>query len=119
MSSKRKYKSKLETIVGGLLGPSWDYEPFRVPYTTHRHYNPDFVIGDLLVEVKGYFRPGDTAKYTAIRDALTEQELVFYLSSPRAKVRKGGKITMAEWCEKNDIKWFDEVLVLKAYGETK
>jgi hypothetical protein len=115
--SQPKYKSKLEKLVGGLLGPEWAYEPFTVPYVTHRNYHPDFVLGDLIVEVKGFFRVGDTAKYKAIRDALMFQELVFFLQSPRTKVRKGAKMNMGEWCEKEGLKWFDNVAELKAYGE--
>jgi hypothetical protein len=114
---ERRYRSKLESLVGGLLGPEWDYEPFKVPYVTHRNYNPDFVLGSLLVEVKGFFRVGDTQKYKAIRDALVFQELVFFLQSPRSKVRKGAKLTMAEWCEKEHFVWFDNVSELKSYGE--
>ena len=122
------YRSKLESLVGGLLGPTWDYEPFKVPYVTHRHYTPDFVFNsgqdkELLVEVKGFFRVGDTAKYKAIRDALAEEsmftirELVFFLQNPRAKVRKGQKINMGQWCEKEGFEWFDRVDLLKEYAD--
>ena len=121
------YRSKLESLVGGLLGPTWDYEPFKVPYVTHRHYTPDFVFkaGDyeILVEVKGFFRVGDTAKYKAIRDALAggsmfeDRELVFFLQNPRAKVRKGQKQNMGMWCEKEGIEWFDDVSKLKEYAD--
>ena len=112
------YKSKLEEMVASLLGPDWLYEPFRVSYTTHRKYAPDFVRGDILVEVKGFFRPGDTQKYKAIRDSLpSEQELVFFLSSPFKKVRKGGMLTMAKWCEKEGFKWFVDGIDLKEYAD--
>lgn len=121
------YRSKLEALVGGLLGPTWAYEPFKVPYVTYRNYTPDFVwtIDDyyeVLVEVKGFFRAGDTAKYKAIRDACMEEgsrELVFFLQSPRSKIRKGAKMTMAEWCDKESIRWFDNVETLKAYVEDR
>ena len=46
------------------------YEPYDVPYVMHRKYKPDFVdkkTGD-YIETKGFFRTGDTQKYTAIRD---------------------------------------------------
>jgi hypothetical protein len=117
--NNRKYRSKLESMVGSLLGPEWEYEPFKVPYTTHRNYHPDFVIGDLLVEVKGFFRVGDTQKYKAIRDALMFQELVFFLQSARTPVRKGAKMNMGQWCEKEGFPWFEDVQKLKAYGEAK
>ncbi len=118
----RKYRSKLESLVGSILGTKWGYESTKVSYVTRRTYNPDFVLEKgpdvLLVEVKGFFRVGDTQKYKAIRDALDAyQELVFFLQSPRSKVRKGAKMSMAQWCETEGLKWFDDPLELKKYGE--
>jgi len=123
MTSKEpKYRSKLEALVASLLGPTWRYEPFRMAYVTHRNYTPDFVYttknAHILVEVKGFFRVGDTQKYKAIRDALPEnQELVFFLQSPKTKIRKGAKMNMGEWCEKENIRWFDNVDNLKGYAD--
>ena len=131
MSSPR-YRSKLEGVVALALGSEWAYEPFRVPYVTHRTYCPDFVYQvkgnhQILVEVKGFFRVGDTAKYKAIRDTLAyadlsegpRQELVFFLSNPRTKVRKGSKMNMGEWCTKEDFIWFDDPKALKHYGRER
>jgi hypothetical protein len=111
------YRSKLESLVAGLLGPTWEYEPFKMPYTVHRNYNPDFVKGDIMIEVKGFFRVGDTAKYKAIRDACLFKELVFFLQAPKTKIRKGAKMNMGQWCEKEGIKWFDDVEKLKEYAD--
>ena len=123
----RKYRSKLESLVGSLLGPTWLYEPFTVHYVTHRKYTPDFVLlggdVDILVEVKGFFRVGDTQKYKAIRDSLNKdsldphQILVFFLQSPKTTVRKGGKLTMAQWCDKEGFPWFASVADLLDYSK--
>lgn len=118
----RRYRSKLESSVGAVLGPTWAYEPFKVPYVTYRNYSPDFVFTgkdfELLVEVKGFFRPGDTQKYKAIRDALgSNRELVFFLQAAKAKVRKGAKLTMGGWCEKEGLLWFEDPILLKEYVE--
>ena len=112
MSRKSKnlqFRSNFEQTVAQVL-KEFDYEPFRVPYTIHRHYCPDFVHGPsgTLVECKGCFREGDTKKYTSVRDSLPRnQRLVFVLMNPDKKVRKGGKLTMAAWCEKEKIKWYN------------
>ena len=112
MSRKSKnlqFRSNFEQTVAQVL-KEFDYEPFRVPYTIHRHYCPDFVHGPsgTLVECKGFFREGDTKKYTSVRDSLPRnQRLVFVLMNPDKKVRKGGKLTMAAWCEKEKIKWYN------------
>jgi len=113
------YKSELENRVAYLLGEEWEYEPEQYFYQIESWYTPDFVHGDILVEVKGFFRPGDTKKYKAVKQWLPEEkELVFLLSNPGKKVRKGAKMTMAEWCNKEGFKWFalTEIEALKDYA---
>jgi hypothetical protein len=108
-SRKSKFRSTFEDDVSKIL-KDFDYEPFTVPYTISRSYRPDFVdpSGSCLVECKGYFRDGDTKKYTSIRDSLPKgQELVFVLMQPNKKIRKGAKMTMSEWCDKEGILWYN------------
>ena len=108
MTSRRAYRSSFEEYVGDTLVPAgFSYEPYKLTYWMPGNYTPDFVLGDILVECKGWFRPGDQKKYLAIRDALEgSQELVFLLQYPNKRVRKGAKMTMGDWCDKNDIPWF-------------
>ncbi len=102
-----KYRSSLEAkFAANNSGKGYQYEPFSVPYVMKRNYKPDFVLDDVLIECKGFFRPGDTLKYKSIRDSLPDYELVFVLSDPNKKVRKGSKLTMGQWCEKEGIKHF-------------
>ena len=111
-----KYRNKFESDVGEQL-KGWQYEPCKYPYIIKANYIPDFVKYDLLVECKGFFRSGDTRKYISIRDSLPAYELVFVLTNPNKKVRKGGKITMGEWCDKEGFRWFtmDTLEELKCY----
>jgi hypothetical protein len=113
MARSGKYRSRFENRCGDLLEPAgFEYEPFRVPYKVDHKYTPDFTFTNkaghtVMVEAKGYFRPGDTQKYKAIKKCLyPEYELVFLLQSPTKQVRSGGKITMAGWCNKEGIPWF-------------
>lgn len=116
------FRSKLEAMVASILGPKWLYEPFKIHYKTKHTYTPDFVyetpVGRILVEVKGYFRPGDTQKYKSIRDSLggTDDHLVFFLSSPFKKVRKGAMLNMSQWCDKEGFPWFVDGIDLKEYA---
>ena len=105
---KRAFRSGLEKDLSEKLDGQYKFEPYDLPYTVHKKYLPDFVHEGkaVLVECKGFFRVGDTQKYTAIRDSMPEWELVFVLSNPSKKVRKGGKITMGEWCDKEGFKHF-------------
>ena len=96
------------------------YEPRKIPYVTHRHYLPDFEKNDILIECKGFFRIGDTQKYKAIRDTVG-QELIFLLSDRNKKIRKGAKMTMGQWCDKEGFKHFilSEVEELMTYVDSR
>jgi hypothetical protein len=101
------YRSGLEKKFAELTPRGmFKFEPYTIPYTIHRNYKPDFVFGDYPIECKGYFRVGDTQKYTAIRDSLAGQELIFVLSDPNKKLRKGAKMTMGQWCDKEELQFF-------------
>ena len=108
MGSKRAYRSKFEeSIAEDLIPAGFVYEAYKILYFVEHNYTPDFSIGDIMVEAKGWFRPGDQKKYKAIRDSLeSPEELVFFLQSPNKKVRKGANLTMSGWCEKEGIRWF-------------
>ena len=108
-SKKSKFRSTFEEDVSKIL-QEFNYEPFTIAYTIARSYRPDFVdaSGLYLIECKGYFRDGDTKKYTSIRDSLPEgQELIFVLMQPNKKIRKGAKMTMSQWCDKEGILWYN------------
>jgi hypothetical protein len=107
-SQKLSFRSKFEKDVSQHLH-GFLYEPFTVPYTIHRNYKPDFVheATGTLVECKGFFRDGDTKKYKSVRDSLPkDQRLVFVLMHPNKKIRKGATMTMAQWCDKEEIMWY-------------
>ncbi len=115
-----QYRNKFEERIGALLGKKALYESCKVPYVVHRHYIPDFTLslktGVVHFECKGYFRVGDIHKYKSIRDSLeTTEELVFVLYDPNKKVRKGGKMTMSEWCDKEGFSWYTEETIKNAF----
>ena len=106
-----KFRSALEKEFSKeVKRTGFKYEPYGIPYTVHRTYMPDFVHEEkkVMVEVKGFFRVGDTLKYKSIRDTILEDgwELIFLLSNEHKKVRKGGKITMGQWCDKEGLKHY-------------
>jgi len=104
LSFRSKFEKDVSQHLHGLLN-----EQFTVPYTIHRNYKPDFVheATGTLVECKGFFRDGDTKKYKSVRDSLPEnQRLVFVLMHPNKKIRKGATMTMAQWCDKEEIMWY-------------
>lgn len=109
--SKLKFRSGLEKrFAEQAPRGKFKYEPYKVPYLVYRDYIPDFVYEGkdtkYLIECKGYFRQGDTQKYKAIRDSIGDDELIFLLSDQYKKVRKGSKMTMGQWCEKEGLAHF-------------
>ena len=112
-SKHSNFRSGFEEDVAKQLQPfGFSYEPFQVDYIIPRKYTPDFVYEKngrtYLIECKGYFRAGDTQKYRAISKCLPEaQELIFVLMKPNQKVSKSTKLTMAEWCDKHNILWYN------------
>lgn len=90
-----------------------DYHTDSIPYTQEKMYEPDFRIGDFLIEAKGRFRDSEEArKYVDIRNNLIHEELVFVFyhpdtPMPRARRRNDGtKFTMAEWADKNGFRYY-------------
>ncbi len=115
----KKFRSKLEAKVDHLLGGKWGYEERKISYTMERTYVTDFTNGNLVLEVKGFFRPGDQAKYKAIRDCLDESdELIFVFPDPNKPVRRGAKLTLGKWCERNNIR-YTSVAKLKDFIENE
>ena len=116
----KKKRSNFEGRMGEVLEKEgFLYEPYSLRYTIDHQYTPDFVLGNLLVEAKGWFRPGDRQKYKAIRDSLKDNyELVFLLQSPLKKVSKGAQLTMSGWCEKEGLEWFSDPSELSDYAHS-
>ena len=118
-----KYRSKLEKECHSLLGKAWKYEPHRIAYTIRKNYTPDFVHGDYYIEVKGFFRSGDTQKYKSIAEQLRFEgkQLIFLMPRPDSKTRKCGKQTYRDWCANHDIPIFStkEVKELKEWTRKK
>ena len=118
MSRKSKkypneFRSGFENDVSKQLQPyGFSYEPWQIDYKIERKYTPDFVYErggrTYLIECKGYFRSGDTQKYRSIAKCIPEtHELIFVLMKPNQKVSKNTKNTMAQWCDKNNILWYN------------
>jgi len=105
-------RSTLEERVQADLdyrGIAYEYEPCKLPFTVQRNYIPDLKIGDVYVEVKGYFRSEAQRKMRNIKEQHPELDIRFLFqrnNSPvqGAKKRKDGtKMTCAEWAEKHNF----------------
>lgn len=97
-------------------GIEYEYEPCKLPYTVTRNYIPDLKIGDIYVEVKGYFRQDAQRKMRSVKEQHPELDIRFLFQRASstlqgAKKRKDGtKMTCAEWAEKHNFTYAEEII---------
>jgi hypothetical protein len=81
-----------------------------------RNYIPDLKIGDIFIEVKGYFRSDAQRKMRNMKEQHPELDIRFLFqrnNSPvqGAKKRKNGtRMTCAEWAEKHNFIYAEEII---------
>lgn len=99
----------MEQEVAQQLGSKWNYEPWNINYYILKNYTPDFVNEEkkIVIEVKSFFRWNQERQYLFVKDQVEKHgyEYIMALEFPQRKLRKGAKITIAEWCDKHDIRW--------------
>jgi hypothetical protein len=107
-----------EHVISDLesRGVPFAYEPHSIPYRVERLYNPDLLINEIYIEMKGYFRQDAQRKMKAVKAQNPELDIRFIFqkaTSPvqGAKVRKDGtKMTCAEWADRNGFVWSEGTL---------
>ena len=112
------FRSGLEEKVAsrlGNLGVTFNFEPgwikYLKPAKVHR-YLPDFVVGNIIIEVKGRFDSADRVKHLNIRKHYGHPDdggldIRFLFSNPRQKISKKSQTTYAMWCERHGFKYAD------------
>ena len=84
------------------------YEPFKLPYTLPQpvqNYTPDFQIGDMIIEVKGYLPYKDQIKMIAVKQAHPDLDIRFVFCDPNKKLPRR-KMTHSEWADKHGYPWY-------------
>ena len=105
---QKDHRSKLEDEVEQALldrGLSPQYEPDKFEYTLHRKYCPDFKIGDVYIEVKGWWPSSERMKFLSVIRNNPELKIFVALQRPNQRLNKASKTTLAQWCQKQGIKW--------------
>ena len=101
-------RSGLEEKVAALLDElkvDWEYESNWYPYVIEHKYIPDFKVGDVYLECKGYFKPADRRKMLAVKRENPYLDIRFVFQAPYNKINKRSKTTYAKWAEKNGFPW--------------
>lgn len=82
------------------------------------NYFPDFILPNgIVVETKGYFDSRSRAKMIAVKKHNPHLDIRMVFMNSRTKVRKGSKMTYADWCEKYDFPYADGMIPLKWFKE--
>lgn len=104
----KEHRSRLEDQVEDSLrarGYNPEYETEKFSYVLHRKYTPDFKVGDVHVEVKGWWPPAERSKFLAVVLANPDLRIFVALQRPQLTLNKKSKTTYAMWCQKHGIAW--------------
>ena len=96
-------RSGFEEQISQLLneqGIGFQYEPCSFPYITKAYYTPDFVIDDIYIEVKGYFRPTDRRKMKDVKRAHPDLDIRMWFQRDNY-LTKAKKSKYSDWATKN------------------
>lgn len=88
-------------------GVYWEYETTSLEWQPRKKkYCPDFVLENgIVLECKGKFDADDRAKHLALREQHPDKDIRILFQNAHNKLRKGAKMTYAEWCDKHGILW--------------
>ncbi len=112
LAEKAGFRSGLEHEVVKALqrdGVSFEYETIKLSYIkpeTHHTYTPDIILpSGIIVEVKGRWDLAERKKMLLVIDQNPELDIRMCFQRANTKLRKGGKMTYGEWCDRKKIKW--------------
>jgi len=120
---RNEVRSGLEARVRKNLDEckiDYEYETLKLPYVKQvcphckevikkGNYIPDFIIGDLICEVKGRFTSEDRKKHLAVKEEHPDK-IIKILFQRDQKISKNSKTYYSDWCDKYEIPY--------AFGET-
>ena len=101
-------RSNLETQVADLLTQlniPYEYESEKLDYVLEARYIPDFKVGDIYLECKGYFKATDRRKMLAVKRCTPDLDIRLVFQAPYNKISKRSKTTYAKWPERHGFPW--------------
>jgi len=107
------YRSVFELKVNTWMkeeGLDIPYEPAKIEYVvpaSNHKYTPDWMVGDVVYEGKGYFAAADRKKMLHIIESNPTLTIRMVFQNAQAKINKRSKTSYADWCDKFGIEWAD------------
>ena len=100
------FRSEFEARVAEqLTGLPYTYEGRKIEFTQHKAYVPDFTVGDVVIEAKGYFDSADRTKHLLVKQSHPDLDVRFVFQNAHTKLNRNSKLTYALWCDKHGFKW--------------
>ena len=125
---KHGYRSGLELKISMALDTikyKYEYESIKIEWEdlAYRTYTPDFILNNgIIIETKGRFLSSDRRKHLAIQKQHPKLDIRFVFTNSRVKLYKGSKTSYGEWCNKNNLRYYDRIIPedwLKEKGKNK
>lgn len=104
----KEHRSGLEDKVEDALreqGFNPEYEKESFPYVLHRKYRPDFKIGDVHIEVKGWWPSDQRQKFLSVVINNPDLKIFVAIQRPHQTLNKKSKTTYAQWATRYGIAW--------------
>ena len=107
------YRSVFELRVNTWMkeeGLDIPYEPEKIEYVvpaSNHKYTPDWKVGDIIYEGKGYFAAADRKKMLHIIESNPGLTVRMIFQNAQTKINKRSKTSYADWCNKFGIAWAD------------
>ena len=101
-------RSRLEENIAeefDKMGIEYTYERDKLKYVIEAQYIPDFKVGDVYLEAKGYFPPDQRRKMKAVKKANPDLDIRIIFQNPLNTISKRSKTSYAMWAEKNGFPW--------------
>lgn len=114
-------RSKFEKNVAKLFKKAkvaFEYEPTKVSYFIEAVYTPDFKIGDIYIETKGFFKPEDRRKMIAVKQQHPELDIRMWFMQDNY-LTKAKKTKYSDWAKKNGFKYHVGLTFPKKWFTTK
>lgn len=118
----KSIKSGFERTLAAQLKAAkvpFEYESLKLPYSIDHTYHPDFILPNgIIIEAKGYFRPGDIAKMRAVKRAHPSLDIRFVFMYKDKRI-PGQKTTHEQWAERHGFPYASEKIPETWLQETR
>ena len=121
---EKGFRSKFEASLADWFEKNnilYEYEPCKIKYTVpavDRNYTPDFRIGDVLYEAKGFWDFQSIMKMKLLKDQCRATPIRLIFQNPNTKIRKGSPTSYGSLATKMGYEWIDAKQLTQDFFKT-